>query len=118
MYPEGENAVESDYEGLLEANPEVIIYHAGLNAVRDGEDPVKPLRQDPVASEVRAVKNDRVYPWHEFEQGPIINQFQTEVIAKSLYPEEFGEPTGMEAPSKDRQLFDRQRVADIVNGNV
>jgi len=115
-YPEGENYVESDFEGLLEANPEVIILHAGLNSIRDGEDVLKPFRESPVASEVRAVKNDRVYPWHEFEQGPIINGFQTEVLAKSLYPDEFGEPTGMEAPPKGERLFDRKRVADVIEG--
>jgi iron complex transport system substrate-binding protein len=131
MYSEGENYVEGDFETLLEVDPEVIILHAGLNSVRDGEEVLKPFRESPVASEVTAVKDDRVYPWHEFEQGPIVNQFQTEVVAKSLYPEEFGPPAGMElyaegfgAPAgrrtnaRSEQLFDRKRVADIVNGKV
>jgi iron complex transport system substrate-binding protein len=133
MYPEGENALESDFEGLLEADPEVIILHAGLNSVRDGDDVLKPFRESPVASEVTAVKNGRVYPWHEFEQGPIINQFQTEVIAKSLYPEEFGAPTGMKlyaedfgapagtataTPGQSGRLFDRERVVEIIKGDL
>jgi iron complex transport system substrate-binding protein len=130
-YPEGENALESDFEGLLEADPDVVLLHAGLNSVRDDEDVLQPFRENPVASEVSAVKNDRVYPWHEFEQGPIINQFQTEVIAKSLYLEEFGPPAGMElyaegfgAPAgretggRSERLFDRGRVAAIVNGDL
>ncbi|MCW8172211.1 ABC transporter substrate-binding protein [Natrialba swarupiae] len=77
---------------------------------------IEPLESDPVASEVTAVQNGRVYPWHEMEQGPILNTFQTEALAKSLYPDVFGEPTGMEAPPEDERLFDRQRVADIING--
>jgi iron complex transport system substrate-binding protein len=39
-------------------------------------------------------------------QGPIIHLFQLEQAAQDLYPEEFG----------GEQLFDRQRVADIVTG--
>jgi iron complex transport system substrate-binding protein len=116
-YPEGENALESDFEGLLDADPDVILLHAGLNSVRDDEDVLKPFRESSVASEVSAVRNNRVYPWHEFEQGPIINQFQTEVVAKSLYPEAFGEPTGMKAPPEGERLFDRKRVADIISGD-
>jgi iron complex transport system substrate-binding protein len=122
QYPSDDNLIAGDFELLLEVDPEVVVYHAGLNVVRDDEvsfeeDILRPLREDPVAGEVTAIAEDRVYPWHEFEQGPIINQFQTEVLAKSLYPDTFGEPTGMEAPPADERLFDRQRVADVINGD-
>jgi iron complex transport system substrate-binding protein len=123
QYPSDGDLITGDFELLLEADPEVVVYHAGLNVVRDDEvsfeeDILRPLREDPVAGEVTAIAEGRVYPWHEFEQGPIINQFQTEVLAKSLYPETFGEPTGMAAPPAEERLFDRRRVADVVNGDL
>ena len=112
----------SDMEILLEADPDAIIYHTGLSVIRDPEksfqdDILTPLQNDSVSGEVTAIKEGRVYPWHEFEQGPVINLFNIELLAKGLYPEQFGEPTGMEAPPEDEQLFDRQRVADIINGD-
>lgn len=116
--------VEStDLELLLEGDPDAIVYHAGLNSIRDPEvdfekDLIEPLRDDPVAGEVTAIAEDNVYPWHEIEQGPVINLFNIEMLAKGLYPEKFGEPTGMEAPPEDERLFDRQRVADIINGDI
>lgn len=120
----GEHPVEAtDLELLLEADPDAIVYHAGLNTIRDPEtsfedDLIAPLREDPVAGEVTAIAEDNVYPWHEIEQGPVINLFNLELLAKGLYPEEFGEPTGMEAPPEEERLFDRQRVADIIAGEV
>ncbi|MCT9098481.1 ABC transporter substrate-binding protein [Haloarchaeobius sp. HME9146] len=122
QYPAESNFIQGDYELLLEVDPEVIVYHAGMNVLRDPEksfenDILGPLRDDPVASEVTAISDERVYPYHEFEQGPVMNLFNTELLAKALYPETFGEPTGMEAPAEENQLFDRQRVADIINGD-
>jgi iron complex transport system substrate-binding protein len=123
QYPEDSNLIKGDFELLLEVDPEAIVYHAGMNVRRDPEksfqdDILDPLRQDPVAGEVAAIKEGRVYPHHEFEQGPVINLFNIELLAKALYPETFGEPTGMEAPAEEAQLFDRQRVADIINGEL
>jgi hypothetical protein len=71
-----------------------------------------------VAGEVTAVAEDRVYPYHEFEQGPVMNLFNIELLAKALYPDTFGEPTGMEAPPEDEWLFDRRRVSEIINGDI
>jgi iron complex transport system substrate-binding protein len=123
QYPEESNFIEGDYELLLDIDPEVIVYHAGMNVMRDPEtsfeeDILGPLRDDPVASEVTAIAEGRVYPYHEFEQGPVLNLFNIELLAKALYPDQFGEPTGMEAPPEAARLFDRGRVADIVNGDV
>jgi iron complex transport system substrate-binding protein len=42
-------------------------------------------------------------------QGPILHLFQLERAAHGIYPETFG---------ADEELFDRQRVADIVTGDV
>jgi iron complex transport system substrate-binding protein len=118
--------VEStDFELLLEADPDAIVYHTGLSILRDPEKDweeqiVEPLQSDPVAGEVTAIKEGQIYPWHEFEQGPIMNLFNVELLAKGLYPEEFGE-LGLDAPlevPEEEQLFDRQRVADIVNGDI
>jgi hypothetical protein len=67
---------------------------------------------------VSAVKNDRIYPGGTAVQGPIVNMFQTEMAAKQLYPEEFGEWQGLGEAPEDERLFDRQRVADIVNGEL
>jgi iron complex transport system substrate-binding protein len=122
-YPEDSNFIRGDYELLLEVDPEMIVYHAGMNIVRDAEttfesDIVEPLRTDPVAGEVTAIREGRVYPHHEFEQGPVINLFVTEQLAKALYPDTFGEPTGMEPVPEGERLFDRQRVADVISGEL
>ncbi|PSP81900.1 ferrichrome ABC transporter substrate-binding protein [Halobacteriales archaeon QS_1_68_17] len=118
--------VEStDFEILLEVDPEAIVYHTGLNMLRESttdfeEAVVGALQNDPVAGEVTALKEGRVYPWHEFEQGPIMNLFNIELLAKGLYPERFGgiDPGAPLDVPDDEQLFDRQRVADIVNGGL
>jgi iron complex transport system substrate-binding protein len=68
-------------------------------------------------SEVAAVTNDRIYPGGTAVQGPIVNMFQTEMVAKQLYPEEFGEWRGLGETPEDERLFDRERVANIVNGD-
>jgi hypothetical protein len=63
------------------------------------------------------VKNDRFYPGGTAFQGPIFNLFQIEIAAKQIYPDEFGEFNGVGETPEDERLFDRQRVADIVNGD-
>jgi len=65
----------------------------------------------PVGSQLTAVKNGRVYRGGYLHQGPIHNLFLTEQAAKQIYPDVFGDVTD------DAELFDRQRVADIVNGD-
>ena len=54
------------------------------------------------------------------EQRPLVNAFQTELTARLFYPEAFGE-LDLDAPlvvPEDEQLFDRQRVADIIDGDI
>jgi len=70
------------------------------------------MENHPVGSELTAVENGQVYRGGFLHQGPIHNLFLTERAAKQLYPDTFGEVTG------DEQLFDRGRVADIVNGDA
>ncbi|GGN95456.1 ABC transporter substrate-binding protein [Haloarcula pellucida] len=111
-----------DYELLLEADPEVLLVlgpmtgHFNLDEIRQR------LENDEVASEITAVQEGRVYAQGARRQGPILNLFQLEMTAKQLYPDQFGEWPGYingepypEIPEDD-QLFDRQRVANIVNG--
>jgi len=124
-FADGHPVESSDFEILLEVDPDAIVYHTGLNMLREPETDfeeivTQPLQEDPVAGEVTAIADGRIYPWHEFEQGPIINLFNIELLAKGLYPDEFGEldpDAPLDVPD-DEQLFDRQRVADIVNGEV
>lgn len=98
-----------DYEGLLEVDPEIIVVPWGMSKTEEKfqQNFVQPMKDDPVASEVSAVKNDRVFRGGVANQGPIVNLVNTEIAARQLYPDIFG----------DEELFDRQRVADIVNGD-
>jgi ABC-type Fe3+-hydroxamate transport system substrate-binding protein len=106
----------TDAEGLLEVDPEVIFLDNGVADLDWVDEQRRKLREDPVTSEVTAVKNDRIYPGGTAVQGPIVNMFQTEMVAKQLYPEEFGEWHGLGETPDGEQLFDRQRVAGIING--
>jgi len=108
-----------DAEKMLEADPDVWIQH---NAVTWADDfvnnEIPKIKDDPVLSQVTAVKNDRIYPGGTGLQGPLYNLFQVEMTAKQVYPDIFGEFPGVGEPvPEDEQLFDRQRVADIVNGD-
>lgn len=110
-----------DFEGLLEADPEVVLYLSGMQPNVSMTDLRSTLESHPVASEITAVKDDRVFPMGARYQGPVLNLFQLEMCAKQFYPETFGEwPTSdggpyPEIPESER-LFDRQRLADIING--
>jgi iron complex transport system substrate-binding protein len=108
------NRGELDYENLLEIDPEVILVrgHERKTAEEFRETVLAYMRDHPVGGELRAVRNGRVYRGGYLYQGPIHNLFLTERAAKQLYPAEFGDVAG------DRELFDRQRVADIVKGEI
>jgi ABC-type Fe3+-hydroxamate transport system substrate-binding protein len=123
----GHYALKTGFEGLLEVDPDVIVFSEAVNALGGQnvygnadayEQTLEGLRTDEVGKQVTAVKNDRLYPGGTGSQGPIINLFQTEMLAKQLYPEEFGEWRGFGETPEDERLFDRQRVADIVNGDI
>jgi iron complex transport system substrate-binding protein len=99
-----------DYEGLLEIDPDAI----AIRLQGDRTDSyvqrnvVEHMRRHDVASELTAVEDDRVFYGGVTYQGPIIHLFQLERAARGLYPDVFA----------GEQLFDRQRVADIVNGDI
>ncbi|SFK76166.1 iron complex transport system substrate-binding protein [Halogranum rubrum] len=101
-----------DYETMLEIDPDVVMLRAHeRKSATEFRDTVLAFMQDhPVGSELTAVQNGRVYRGGYLFQGPIHNLFLTERAAKQLYPDVFGEVTS------DEQLFDRQRVADVVAG--
>src|SRR6056297_1291217 len=118
-----ESASIVDYETLVDADPDVILFLGGFEPGTSISERRELFREDPVASEITAVQEERVYPQGARYQGPILNLFQLEMTAKQLYPDVFGEwPQYESGPypeiPADEQLFDRQRVADVINGTV
>lgn len=113
-----------DHEQLLEVDPDVILHQYGIESYYDVAGVREELADHAVAGELSAIENDRFYPSGDPVQGPIMNLFQIEMTAKQLFPERFGEWPGYELgdgypdiPESER-LFDRDRVADIVAGDV
>jgi ABC-type Fe3+-hydroxamate transport system substrate-binding protein len=113
-----------DFEALLDADPDVLLTLWGMTSTVDFETLRANLEEHSVGRELSAVQNDRVYTQGTRFQGPIMNLFQLEMTAKQLYPEQFGEWPGYvdgepypEFPTEE-QLFDRQRVADIIDGDI
>jgi len=112
-----------DMEALLEADPDAILALWTVTDTFDFETLTRNLAADPVGSELSAVQNGRVYPQGTRWQGPLLNLFQLEMTAKQLYPEQFGRWPADEAGDAypvfgpDEQLFDHQRVADIITGD-
>jgi ABC-type Fe3+-hydroxamate transport system substrate-binding protein len=111
-----------DMEAMLNADPDVIFSLGGMAPNTDMVAIREDLHKHPVGGSLTAVENDRVYAQGARYQGPILNLFQLEMTAKQLYPERFGEwPTYTDGPYPKipvgEQLFDRQEVADIVNGD-
>ena len=123
----------TDYETLLEVDPDLILVHWGIttgsvtfggdgafDAEQFREKFVAPMENDDVGSQLTAVQEGRVLPGPTAEQGPLVNAFQTELTARLFYPEEFGE-LDLDAPldvPEEKRLFDRQRVRDILGGNL
>jgi len=105
---------ELDYETLLEVDPDVILVrgHERKSAQEFRDVVLAYMKDHPVGSELTAVQNGRVYRGGYLYQGPIHNLFLTERATQQLYPDEFGSVTSGE------ELFDRQRVADIINGEI
>ncbi|WP_121821287.1 ABC transporter substrate-binding protein [Halostella salina] len=113
-----------DYEAMLEVDPDVILNLWGTAPSYYVEDTRQTVANDPAGSKLSAIDNDRFYASGLRYQGPIMNLFQLEMTAKQLYPDQFGEWPGFpeggpypEFPESER-LFDRQRLADVVAGEV
>jgi iron complex transport system substrate-binding protein len=111
-----------DYETLLEADPDTLVVHWGIGMSESDFQAkfVEPMQDHPVGSELTAVQNDRVLQGTYSESGPIGQLFDLELLAKQLYPEQFGDYEGRETflSSSSNTLFDRGRVLDIVDGNL
>jgi iron complex transport system substrate-binding protein len=117
-----------DYETMLEIDPEILIVHGGVRLTDDDgeysasafhEQFIAPMEADSVGSQLTAVREGNVYPGGYFLQGPIANLFQTELTARLLYPDEFGafDPENFPDVPQDEQLFDRERIANVINGD-
>lgn len=119
----GSSSVTLGYEGLLKHDPDVIVFHFGVT-YSDFDDTdlvqqqIEHLKDDELGQQLTAVRNDDLYVGGTPYQGPIINLFQTEMTAKQLYPDEYGEFPGLGEIPEDEQLFSRQRLSDIVAGNL
>ena len=112
-----------DFEALLEADPDVLLFLGGFQPGTSMAELRSTLESDPVAAEIKAVRTGRVHPQGARYQGPILNLFQLEMTAKQLYPEQFGEwKTYDDGPypefPEEERLFDRQAVADAINGDL
>jgi iron complex transport system substrate-binding protein len=94
-----------DFETLLEIDPQYLMFRGQESKTRsEFEDTVVAYMEDhDVASQLTAVQNGDVYRGGPLYQGPITNLVVTERAARQVY--------GVED-----ELFDRQRVADIVTG--
>ncbi|EMA22844.1 MULTISPECIES: ABC transporter substrate-binding protein [Haloarcula] len=96
-----------DFETLLDIDPEHLLLRGQENKTRsEFEDTVVSfLESDSAGSELTAVQNGDVYRGGPLYQGPITNLVLTERAASQVH-------------DVDRNLFDRQRVADIVAGEL
>jgi iron complex transport system substrate-binding protein len=96
-----------DVETLLDVDPEVLLLrgYEAMTADEFQNTVVSFLKDHETASRVAAVENGEVYRAGSLYQGPITNLVLTERLAADLY-------------GFDGELFDRERVAEIVNGAV
>ena len=115
---------EVGYEAMLEADPDVILHLWSISSQYDIDGVRNRITNNPTGRRLTAIQNDRLYPAGMRYQGPIMNLFQLEMTAKQLYPERFGEwpdyTSGNPYPEipSEEQLFDRRRLARIINGNA
>jgi iron complex transport system substrate-binding protein len=96
-----------DYETLLEIDPDVLLLrgHEDKTATEFRNTVVSFMQNHDVASRLTAVQNGDVYRGGGLYQGPITNLVLTERATQQVY--------GVE-----RELFDRSRVAEIVDGEI
>jgi len=106
-----------DMETMAEVDPDVFIQALGIQ-FSDRIGAITNPDDGTVAAEVTAFETGRVYNGGTNYQGPLYTLFQTEMTAKQIYPELFGEWRGLGNTPGSERLFDRQRVADIVNGDI
>lgn len=108
------------YEELLDVDPDYIGAVGGLTSQTHAEfvdTVVEPFEANPNGQQLTAVENGNLVRTGGQFMGPIVDLFSTEALAKMVYPDAFGSWPGSptEIPASER-LFDRQRVADAING--
>jgi len=96
-----------DFETLLQIDPEVLLVRGQEAKTRaEFRDTVVAFMEGHnVANDLTAVGNGDVYRAGPLYQGPIANLVVTERLVKTLY-------------GAEGELFDRQRVADVVAGDL
>ncbi|WP_348533555.1 ABC transporter substrate-binding protein [Haloarcula laminariae] len=118
QYPDG----PIGYEELLRADPDYIGAVGALTSQTHEEfvnTTVEPFESNENGQQLSAVRNGNVIRSGGQYMGPIVDMFSTEAVAKQVYPDEFGEwPGSVGAVPEGEQLFDRQRLRDIVNGDL
>jgi iron complex transport system substrate-binding protein len=118
QYPDG----PVGYEELLRADPDYIGAVGGLTSLTHEEfvnTVVEPFENNENGQQLSAVQNGNVIRSGGQYMGPIVDMFSTEAVAKQVYPDEFGEwPGAVGDVPESEQLFDRQRLVDIVNGDL
>jgi len=107
-----------DMEAMLETDPDVLMHFSDWQNPDEATEAFFALDDHPVGSQLTAVQDDRLYAGGDAFQGPIINIFQTELTARQIYPDLFGQPPEPGNPAELGEMFDPQRVADIVNGDI
>ncbi|MFC5366258.1 ABC transporter substrate-binding protein [Salinirubrum litoreum] len=96
-----------DFETLLEVDPDVLLLRGqeAKTAEEFESTVVAYMEANDVASELTAVQNGDVYRAGGLYQGPITNLVVTQRLAEQLY-------------GADGQLYDPERVAEVVAGDV
>ncbi|MBP2251714.1 iron complex transport system substrate-binding protein [Halarchaeum solikamskense] len=109
------------YEELLELDPDYIgcIGDLSYRSEAEFEQMIQSAQSHETVGTLRAVQEGNFVRTGGKRMGPIVDLFSAEATAKQLYPEEFGEwPGSIDEVPEDERLFDRQRVADVVNGEL
>ncbi|WP_459193207.1 ABC transporter substrate-binding protein [Halosimplex sp. J119] len=109
------------YEELLDHDPDYLAVVGSLTSDTHEQfvnNIVEPFENDPNGQELTAVQEGNILRIGGQYQGPIVDLFATEAVAKMAWPDSFGEwPGPVDEVPEDEQLFDRQRVSDVINGN-
>ncbi|GAA0728112.1 iron complex transport system substrate-binding protein [Halorubrum trapanicum] len=119
---EGQNIDgEIGIEAILEADPDIIAIPSLWMDTHEEfvTNVVEPLENNDQTSGLTAVQEGNLVRTVGHYIDPITDLFSLEAAAKQIYPEEFGEwPGPIGQLSSDQQLFDRQRVSDLVTGDL
>jgi iron complex transport system substrate-binding protein len=98
-----------DYETMLEVDPDSVLVRGHEDKSRqEFEETVLAFMKDhATASELTAVQNDMVFRGGPIYSGPLHHLFLTERYATAYFPDVYS-----------GELFGRQRVADIISGDI